>query len=168
MNRYRTLQTSKIESMDPIDEFFARFSTFHYLPTKEWRQLAPFNDLADQEQWSKEKRKQEFRRLQRAWRKAVESEFEGSSISHYRSLCEDLEIDPIPSTVGACKQELRTVFVNIVDLMQYRRDRRRGRKPERFDNLEQLKQYSSDHGKYYPKESAKAEMLRELLKILAD
>ena len=153
--------------MDQIDEFFARFPEFHYSPTEEWRQLAPFNALARQQNWNKKKRNQEFRRLKRAWQEVVESEFAGSSIFHYQSLCEDLEIDPIPNTVSECKRELRTIFVNIVDLMQYRRDGRTGRKPRRFNDVENLKEYSLSHGKYYPKESAKAEMLRELLKVLA-
>ena len=50
--------------------------------------------------------------------------------------------------------------------MEYRRKGRRGKKPKRFAKLEQLKEYSSEEGKYYRKENAKAEMLRELLKQL--
>jgi hypothetical protein len=152
--------------MDAIDGYFAKFPQFRYTRTTDWRQLGPFNALAKYQSWTKEKKKIEFRRLKQAWTKVVEREFGDSSLGHYQSLCEDLDIDPIPETISECKGELRDVFVNIVDLMQYRRDRRKGQKPERFDNLEELKEYSQDCGKYYPKESAKAEMLRELLKVL--
>ena len=152
--------------MDPVEAYFLRFPTFHYNPTGDWRQLGPFNALAKLKNWNKVERKKEFRLLQYAWTEAVESEFEGSSILHYQSLCEDLDIDPIPETVENCKAELRNVFVNIVDLMQYRRNRRRGEKPKQFAQLSDLKTYSSVQGKYYPKEQAKAEMLKELLKVL--
>jgi len=99
----------------------------------------------------------------------VESEFSGSTLSHYQSLCEDLDITPIPGTVRECKAVLRKIFVNIVDLMQYRMDRqsrRAARKPEKFRNLGQLKNYCLKTEKYYGKKEAKAEMLRELLKVL--
>lgn len=99
----------------------------------------------------------------------MESEFSGFSLSHYQSLCEDLDITPIPKTVGECKALLRGVFVNIVDLMQYRTDRHRrraARKPEKFRTLRQLRKYCQETGKYYSKKEAKAETLRVLLKVL--
>ena len=71
--------------------------------------------------------------------------------------------------MSECKVQLKEVFVNIVDLMQYRTDHQKGRfarKPRKFRTLEQLKEYSDQEGKYYSKEHAKAEMLRELLKVL--
>jgi hypothetical protein len=90
-------------------------------------------------------------------------------LSHYQTLCEDLDIYPIPETITACKTALKAVYVNIVDLVQYRRERRNGTINEtvrRFGSLEQLKDYSSQNQKWYPKATAKAEMLRVLLKIL--
>ena len=152
--------------MDPIESFFARFPRVLSDRTDDWRQLRRFNALAKRKSWDNTKRSEEFERLKQAWTEAAESEFEGSSISHYQRLCEDLEIHPLPETVTECKAELKTVFVNIVDLMEYRRRGRRGRKPRKFMTLEQLKEYSSEERKYYPKETAKAEMLRELLKEL--
>ena len=100
----------------------------------------------------------------------MESEFSGSSTSHYQSVCEDLDITPIPETVDECKAALRGIFVNIVDLMQYRTDRKRGRdirKPRKFRTLKQLKDYSHEAGKFYNKEEAKADLLRELLRVLS-
>jgi hypothetical protein len=152
--------------MDTIDEYFASFPLFRYRRTTDWRQLRPFYTLARQQRWTKREREIEYRRLQEAWTGVVEPEFGGSSLEHYRSLCEDLDIDPIPGSISECKSDLKAVFVNIVDLMQYRRNGREGEKPKRFHNLKGLKKYSEDCRKYYPKESAKAEMLRELLKVL--
>jgi hypothetical protein len=154
---------------DPIEAFFARFPSFSYEPSPDWRQLDPFNHLAKHFRWSKNRRNSEYDRLKSTWTEVVESEFSGSSISHYQSLCKDLDIDPIPDSVTECKTALREVFVNIVDLVQYRKDRQQRRgasKPRTFRTLGQLKQYASNTGKYYNKENAKAEMLRELLKEL--
>jgi hypothetical protein len=152
--------------MDAIDRYFARFPRFRYTPTTDWRQLGPFNALAKSQGWAKDKKKVEFQRLKQAWTKVVEHEFGDSSLGHYQSLCLDLDIDPIPEAITECKSELKAIFVNIVDLMQYRQNKRKGRKPQRFDDLEELKEYTDECGKYYPKETAKAEMLRELLKVL--
>jgi hypothetical protein len=149
--------------MDSIDQYFARFRRFRYTRTADWRQLHPFNALARQQRWTEERRDIEFRLLQEAWTGVVESEFEGSSLDHYKRVCEDLNIDPIPESITKCKKKLRKVFVNIVDLMQYRLNGRRGEKPRRFKSLRGLKEYSFNCNKYYSKERAKAEMLRELL-----
>jgi hypothetical protein len=155
---------------DPIAQYFARFPSFNYQPSLDWRQLGPFNALAKRLKWNDEHRKKEFKKFKRTWTTVVESEFSGSSLSHYQSVCRDLDISPIPDNVTECKAQLKDVFVNIVDLMQYRTDRRhqgRGaRKPRKFESLEQLRKYSEQEGKYYNKQEAKAEMLRELLKVL--
>ena len=160
---------STLSEDNPIQQFFARYRSFNYRPSADWRQLGPFNALAKHYKWSDERRKKEFRRLKSAWTQAVESEFSGSSLSHYQSLCRDLDIKPIPDTLCECKAALKGVFVNIVDLMQYRTDRQKRRftgKPQKFQTLKRLKEYSLEKGKYYRKEDAKAEMLRELLKVL--
>jgi hypothetical protein len=154
---------------DPIGAFFARFPSFSYQSSTDWRQLGPFHKLATHFHWKKPRRDIEYERLKSTWTEVVESEFSGSSISHYQSLCRDLDIDPIPDSVTECKNALREVFVNIVDLVQYRKDLEQGReasKPRTFRTLGQLRHYASNTGKYYPKENAKAEMLRELLKEL--
>lgn len=157
---------------DPIKAYFTQYPSFKYRPSADWRQLSAFHGLAKHCRWSEKRREKQFRLFTRTWTQAVETEFGGSSISHYQSLCSDLDISPIPDTVGECKTELREVFVNIVDLMQYRKDRQMGRKtrkPRKFTTLEQLSEYShnSRPKKLYDKNEAKAEMLRELLKILS-
>jgi len=157
------------ENADPIAAYFARFPFFNYRPSSDWRQLGPFNALANRCKWSKGSRKTEFIRFKETWTSVVETEFRGSSLSHYQGVCSDLDITPLPCSVEDCKAKLREVFVNIVDLMQYRMDRQRGmpgQKPRKFRTLKQLSEYSREHGKYYNKEEAKAEMLRELLKVL--
>src|SRR5216110_1793386 len=106
---------------DPIEAFFAQYPSFVYQPSSDWRQVGPFNALARHCGWSKTRRKSEFKSFKRTWIRVVESEFSGSSLLHYQSLCEDLDITPIPSTMEECKSVLKGIFVNIVDLMQYRK-----------------------------------------------
>jgi hypothetical protein len=161
-----SLRNSFHDQMDAINEYFAEFPEFRYHPTADWRQLRPFNKLARQQGWSDDEREIEFRRLQEAWTGVVEFEFRGSKLEHYQSLCEDLEIDPLPESISKCRGELKVVFVNIVDLMQYRRNGKKGSKPERFPDLKGLKKYSLERKKYYPLDSAKAEVLQVLLKVL--
>jgi hypothetical protein len=52
---------------NPIEDFFARYRTFKYRPSSNWRQLGPFNALAKHCKWSDERRKEEFKRFKRTW-----------------------------------------------------------------------------------------------------
>lgn len=155
---------------DPIDSYFERYPDFDYHhSTTDWRQIGAFNALAAHLRWNKDRRQAEWDEFKSLWTSVVEREFQESSLDHYQSLCEDLGIDPIPESTTACKRELSQVYVNIVDLVQYRKDKRAGRfaePPQLFDSLEELSEYSISSRKWYPRQNAKAEMLRELLKVL--
>src|SRR5438270_34909 len=154
---------------DAIETYFARFPSFTYIPSADWRQLRAFYDLADHFGWDDKRKRSERAKLKAAWVGIVENEFQGSTLQQYQGLCQDLGIRNVPETVAECKEMLRGVFVNIVDLVHYRRDRDRGvraRRPPKFGNLEGLRRYSEEERKYYPKDNAKSEMLRELLQVL--
>jgi hypothetical protein len=154
---------------DPIANYFAQYPTFNFRPSADWRQKDAFNALAQQEQWTQSHRATQWEQFKSLWAQVAEIEFSGNALSHYQTLCEDLDIYPVPESITTCRSALTSVFVNIVDLVQYRKDRRAGRwspKATRFRNLHDLKKYSMDEKKWYPKETAKAEMLRDLLKIL--
>lgn len=154
-----------------IAQYFARYPEFDYRPSRDWRQIGPFNALAKFKDWDQDRRTIEFAELKASWIPVVEREYAESSLTHYQNLCRDLDIDPIPETVNECKRQLKGVFVNIVDLTQYRRDIRAGeraRKPTLFRSLRALRDYSTAQQKWYPPETAKSEMLRELLKVLQE
>jgi hypothetical protein len=156
---------------DAIALYFAQYSDdFKFIPgTTDWRQMGAFNSLAGQMKWSNNRRRDEFEQFKQTWCDVAESEFGDSTLPHYQSLCEDLRISPIPNSVTSCKSALSAVFVNIVDLVQYRKNKRarRGATPVTlFDSLSDLQNYSEGSKKWYPKQTAKAEMLRELLKVL--
>jgi hypothetical protein len=62
---------------------------------------------------------------------------------------------------------LSKVWVNIIDLVQYRRDERAGRSTEPvevFNTFEKFAKYTKDADKWYPSGSANGEMLKMLLK----
>src|SRR5579859_820850 len=154
---------------DAIAEYFAQYPSYSYVPGPDWRQIGAFNALAKELKWGQDERKRQFEVFKVTWTEVVEREFEDSSLEHYQTLCGDLNMYPIPDTVAECKAELKGVYVNIVDLVQYRKDRKAGRRytrPRQFRNLKELSDYSNDEKKWYPVESAKAEMLKELLKVL--
>ena len=155
---------------DPIAQYFAEFPEFDYRPQRDWRQIGPFNALAYQRGWNQERRKAEYDNLKASWTNAIEAEFADSSLERYQNLCIELKLDTIPNSVKECKRVLSRVNVNIVDLMQYRKDRRDGLDPEPvllFDSAQELQEYTMESKKWYPADTARAEMLRVLLKVFA-
>jgi hypothetical protein len=154
---------------DPIADYFAQYSDFNYHPSKDgWRQLGAFNALCTHRGLSQKERRDEMEEFKKTWYAVVDTEFEGSTLGHYQELCLDLGFRPAPDSVTECKTRVSTVFVNIVDLVQYRKDRKSGNYHSRvrlFANLEELQQYCKEERKWYPPEAAEAEMLKELLKV---
>jgi len=157
---------------DPVGSYFARFPSFTYIPNHDWRQLRAFYDLADHFTWSHRQKHTERLKLRALWIQAAELEFSGSSLQDYQDLCHELQIYPVPGSLEECKDRLTGVYVNIVDLVQYRRDKRMGvldggEGPWRFESLGGLREYSVEERKVWPWHEAKSEMLRELLKAQA-
>jgi len=84
------------------------------------------------------------------------------SLTSWQKLCQVIEIDPIPESLGACRQLVLQTHVNLVDLID---SPTTGNSPALFDSEEQLSEYTKRTGKYFPKESAYAGgVLRFLLR----
>jgi|SRR5579862_972384 len=154
---------------DPISKFYEDYPDFKYIYSHndDWRQIRAFHALAQSQRWSRQDRAVEFRRYQATWAALMEQEFSETDLADYQTLCRHLDITPIPDSKNECKRRLKEVNVNIVDLVQYRRDKRAGRyaeKPIIFESEEDLKEYSEKEDKIYPLESARSDMLRVLLK----
>lgn len=157
---------------DTISEYFEEFR--RYFPyvrgeTKDWRKIDLFNSLAQAMGWDARdpERKTQYDRFKRSWVGVVEAEFAGNSLSDYQQLCRELSIGPIPGSIPECIERLSTVYVNIVDLVQYRKDKRARRYTEPlqwFDTQEELENYTKESRKWYPSGNANGEMLRVLLK----
>lgn len=161
---------SSLRMSDPIAEYFTKYPAFTFKPSsRDWRQVGAFNALAAHFRWSQERRQREYLYFKDTWAQVVESEFEESTLDHYKSLCKELAIEPIPESIEECREELSRVYVNIVDLVQYRRDRKARRHPEPlifFDNAQELRDYCKREEKWCPVETAIAEMLEVLLRPL--
>lgn len=156
---------------DPFTEYFAQYPSYPYVPERDWRQVNAFNGLAMQLNWSQECRDLEYENFKGIWPRAIEGEFAEPTLEHYQNLCEQLRGPPIPQSIKECKKKLYFVNVNLVDLMQYRRDIMLGYEPEPlrfFDTVEELQDYSRNTNKFCPVDVAKAKLLRPLLKPMSD
>ena len=156
---------------DPFAEYFGKYPSFNYIPEPDWRQKVPFNALAEELDWSQEFRTREYEKFKDIWRQAVDGEFAETDLERYQNLCGQLGVLPIPESIKECKRRLYFVHVNIVDLMQYRRDVTLGLKPEPlkvFRTVEELKEYTKREKKFCPVDTAKAKLLRPLLKPMSE
>jgi len=155
---------------DPIiTRFLSQYPEFRYRYSQsdDWRQIIAFNAMVTTLRWPQDRRLREYQKFKDTWIEVAEKEFEGDSLAHYISLCEDLEIDP-GETIRACKERLRTVNVNLVDLIQYRKKKRAGRAPpavRQFLSAQELMEYSERENKTLSVETARAGMLQVLLKL---
>jgi hypothetical protein len=155
---------------DPISAYFAQYPKFSFWPSQsDWRQKGPFNALAMHERWTQAHRLAEFSKLQETWVVFVEAEFSGNTLYDYQQLCGDLGFYPIPDTIDECKEKLSTVFVNIVELVQYRIDLRHGSRPAPlrfFNSAQELREYMEANEKWCPIKNARAEILRALFRVI--
>jgi hypothetical protein len=156
-----------LEMADPIAQFFAQFDSFTFYPQQDsWRQIPAFNALAKHLGWSQVERKLQYENFKERLAQAVESEFAGVTIEDYQDLFNELKIKDTPDSVNQCRNRLRRVYVNIVDLMQHRRDKREGRSPSSviiFETERELTEYTDKEKKWCPVKIARAEMLQVLL-----
>ncbi|KAI9720667.1 MAG: hypothetical protein M1812_002847 [Candelaria pacifica] len=88
---------------------------------------------------------------------------DASKLSIWQALCQEVRIEPVPESITKCKKELQRVHVNIVDLVDSRRN---GTKVRRFDSHQELKIYTRG-GKVFPKKAAKKDgFLKALLRAI--
>ena len=152
---------------DPIADFFANYPEFSYRPSRDWTHYQVFQALHYHLRWSQADRALALGKLHQAWATVAKQEFPGDTYEHYRTILEQLGFDEIPNSVEGCQAELRQVNVNIVDLIQYRKDKRAGLNPPRpqlFTTVHELRDYSRKNGKSFPVVGAKAAVLGILLR----
>ncbi|QPG95525.1 hypothetical protein C2857_001067 [Epichloe festucae Fl1] len=154
----------KTRASDPIGKFFARYNQFDYDPHSEaWseyhRMCAFFN-------WKKDCKKE--RAANTLFRDAIVAQFgclygvDENKLATLQRLCEKLEVFPVPQSVTSCKKAISKVHVNIMDFI----DSERTGVPIRiFGSLSQLRRYTVDNDKIFPKRQArKSALLRYLLR----
>ncbi|KAH6613073.1 hypothetical protein C7974DRAFT_476171 [Boeremia exigua] len=152
------------ENSDAITMFFLRYPEFSY-DCK--RGLAEeFYRMCDFFAWDRDDREREEAR--QGFKDAMVIRFNGlygtdiNNLEHWHRLCVAVHIEPMPVTIAQCK-EIKTIHVNLVDLVDTS-----DHDPELFSSLEELREYTIESRKFFPKESAYAGgilkfLLREIL-----
>ncbi|KAH0026565.1 hypothetical protein KCU78_g4328, partial [Aureobasidium melanogenum] len=142
--------------------YFERFPDFDHQPRQSIR--IEFNRLAKAQEWGIEETKRE---RANCYNEELEGHFHRLGITdqleRLRHLCSELDVKP-RNTVDGCRKILRHTHVNLIDLMDARRDN--DKKVEKFKTFKELKKYSHKTGKFYPLDEAKGETIEVLLRRL--
>ncbi|KAL0474909.1 hypothetical protein QR685DRAFT_511164 [Neurospora intermedia] len=77
--------------------------------------------------------------------------FGDNTLENWQRLCRDIGIHKELPSITKCREVLRSVHVNIYDLLDAVRE---GTTPQRFGNPRQLAQYSVANKKIYPRHMA--------------
>ncbi|KAE8148528.1 hypothetical protein BDV25DRAFT_141721 [Aspergillus avenaceus] len=150
--------------MDEIDTFFAQYPGFAY--SRDQPIHAEFYRMCDDFRWRKDEPERE-----RAWklfRIAVVQAFnstvgsDANDLASWQRICLCLGISPMPKGLHNAQQAVVHTHVNLVDLLQ---SIRAGSPVEAFSTLEDLRAYTIENRKYFPKEEAyEGGLLRFLLR----
>ncbi|KAJ4494411.1 hypothetical protein C8R41DRAFT_763492 [Lentinula lateritia] len=145
-----------------IQSFFEQYPRFNYDPTRET--MVQFRSMCRLYGWchDSEERKQALEGV----RDAIALQFNAfygsgaNSLNGWHSLYRALRVQDIPDTVKGCKEGIKTIHVNICDLVDHKED-----VPTKHPSEAALAQYSRNSGKIYPRENAYAGgLLRFLLR----
>ncbi|KAL6161973.1 hypothetical protein ACJQWK_11985 [Exserohilum turcicum] len=161
----RRHQHGKKQDSDAISAFFMKYPKFPYDPKRGVAE--EFYRMCDFFAWGNDDAEREEAR--RGFKDAMVIQFNSlygtdvSNIENWHKLCIALYVEPLPKTIHHCKEKIKTIHVNLVDLVDTSQDG-----VELFPSLDELRQYTIGSGKYFPKESAYAGgvlkfLLREIL-----
>ncbi|KAG5992481.1 hypothetical protein E4U52_002793 [Claviceps spartinae] len=157
-----------VRTAGPMDLFFSRYSHFDYNPHSQvWSE---YNRLCGYFRWGKGSPTE--RTARKLFRQALVDEFgaiygvDDNKLDVLQKLCEKLEINPLPQSIADCKEVIQAHYVNIVDFVDCDRT---GVPIHKFDDLEQLQDYTIETEKIFPKwEAKKSLLLRFLLQRIFD
>ncbi|KAH8800384.1 hypothetical protein F5884DRAFT_825056 [Xylogone sp. PMI_703] len=149
---------------DHIDAFFARYPRFDYNPSSPiW---AEFDRMCDRFRWRYES--DERRDARDLFREAIVEQFNSlygtdvNDLGSWQNLCHILNIVPVPDSLKYCREVIKRTHVNLVDLVDTQRT---GEAVKVFRTVEELRQYTRQNRKIFPRDEAKAGgLLRYLLR----
>ncbi|KAL2139996.1 hypothetical protein VTI28DRAFT_4426 [Corynascus sepedonium] len=78
--------------------------------------------------------------------------FGAGTLQDWQRLCRDVGINGDLPSITQCRKALKTVHINIHDLVDAVMQ---GRQPQRFPNVRQLVEYTISTRKFYPKNKIK-------------
>ncbi|KAJ4287017.1 hypothetical protein N0V90_012898 [Kalmusia sp. IMI 367209] len=154
------------QDLDAISKFFSRYPSFAY---DEGRGVAEeFYRMCDFFAWDRDD--EERKEAREAFKDAMVIRFNGlygtdvADLKNWHRLCIAVCIEPLPATISECKERIKDIHVNLVDLVDTP-----GRNVELFTCLDELSEYTIETGKFFPKESAYAGgvlrfLLREIMR----
>ncbi|KAI0069692.1 hypothetical protein K474DRAFT_1714010 [Panus rudis PR-1116 ss-1] len=136
-----------------IEAYFAQYPSFHFDASVQVTE--EFHRLCDQFKWGKNRREQERKKLNEALVLQF-NEFFGTNVDKYESwkyLCQILGVTEIPPSISKCRAIIQTIHVNLVDLVEARR---LSESVTIFPNVHELRKYTLESDKVFPKNHAKA------------
>ncbi|KAL4248522.1 hypothetical protein ABKN59_007822 [Abortiporus biennis] len=176
--KHQTIKPSVVfdagDSDTPINDFFAQYPTFDFDPSQPV--YDEFDRMCEEFGWNDEKKKKKKGVVRRGLQNALVQQFNRfygtqiESLESWQRLYKDIGIKPVPDDIESCKELIKGIHVNIVDLVDFRRTktrhtRQRGHNIQVFDSVGDLSEYAGDTEKYFPREDAKAgELLKYLLR----
>ncbi|KAH8155789.1 uncharacterized protein LAJ45_00801 [Morchella importuna] len=140
-----------------MDAFWARFQGF--TPDPNSSLITNFNLLSTAQNWAPAGRARS--RAHRRFRSAMIDEFnatygtDNNDLESWKNLCRVVRVDPVPETITQCRKAVRRTHVNLVDLIDHD-VRNGGGQVKKFKTLRQLREYTHETEKYFPKNPAKA------------
>ncbi|KAJ1301761.1 hypothetical protein OPQ81_008990 [Rhizoctonia solani] len=149
-----------------IEAFFAKYPGFEYNATKPC--MKELKRLRTWKGWGKKSK--EFQEAQKGMNEALTEQFNAiygkdpDDIAAWRNLCSVLNLAKIPTEVSACKKLIKSLYINIVDLVDQPVTDVRVRY---FRTERALARYTWKHKKIYSLQAAKAGgLLKHLVRFI--
>ncbi|KAH0559522.1 hypothetical protein GP486_003961 [Trichoglossum hirsutum] len=133
--------------------FFDKFQSEGFAPDPTAPLVVEFKRLARSQGWGKDSNQYKEQRAV-CYVAEFEAHYGNKSerLEGWQSLCREVHITPVPTSISKCKKELRKVWVNIVDLIDCRRT---GQRVTLHSSRNALRKYSKKHGKIFSLKAAK-------------
>ncbi|KAL0638245.1 hypothetical protein Q9L58_002701 [Maublancomyces gigas] len=147
-----------------MNDFFSQYTSRNFTRDPTIGLTQEFDRLALANRW----RRRTVSRKRCEFRTAMVEEFnlrygiDDRSLASWQNLCRVFGIQVVPESISKCKQSIRSIHVNLVDMIELKNN---GGPVRVFRHLNSLRQYTKETGKWFPKGEAKAGgILKHLLR----
>ncbi|KAI0792461.1 hypothetical protein C8Q75DRAFT_753008 [Abortiporus biennis] len=151
-----------------LDSFFNQYAQYTYNPNASVAR--EFQRLGQRMGWSDDER----RIARERYREALTNEFNdifGTDPSDYeawKKLFGILKISPVPASVLECTRVIKSVNVNLVDVVNAARNPTVVPTPRKFGTVKELRKYSYKNKKIFPRDKAKSGgVLKFMLRMIS-
>ncbi|KAG1728065.1 uncharacterized protein EDB91DRAFT_1350209 [Suillus paluster] len=114
--RHKRPQT---RTQTPLDQFFAKYPQFEY-DSSESASLE-FYRMCDEFDWDRDDEERE--EASRYFKDAIVHQFnhiygtDADNLTSWHTLCQIVQVSPVPDTLESCREAVKATYVNIVDLI---------------------------------------------------